>query len=162
MVKGLTTGKSLLAVTDIVAPTNDAPPSLFGVNIVMKNTGTAAAFGLRHSAAFIESTSENVPNNIMENASEGILTQLKDSRKTLIATTEIQVNAQTYYTLNGLREYYDNNKNGKIFLYLLTYIEYRDNYMPDGTFRVTEVCIRISPNGSFPLCSQHNKVYERE
>jgi hypothetical protein len=162
MVKAITNGKSLLTVTNIIAPTNGAPPGLFGVNISIKNSGTAATVGLRHSAAFIESPSETVSDSIMEKASEGVLTQLKDSRKTLTALTETQVNAETYYTLNGFKEYYDNNKSGKTFLYLLTYIEYRDNYMPDGAFRVTEMCVRISPNGSFPLCSQHNKVYERE
>jgi hypothetical protein len=159
MVAAIDSGSALMTVTS-TTPTTDPAPGTFGINVFTSNTGTASAIAVRHSYIFLSGPAEAVP-TVLEQASNGILEQLKNSRS-LPITTETQKNEQTYYTDVGLSKDFDDNKKGVKSLYLLNHMEYKDKYLPSSKYRVTESCWIIAANGSMVRCDAYNRVFERD
>jgi hypothetical protein len=154
----VTTRSSLIDVL-YTRPTTDPTPDQFGLNVFYRNIGNAAAVG-PHSVYRFENLSSEMTPAIADAAAISNLELLKHDRQSV--TSEIQAGSPPQHTTAHVsRQWIDSNKAGTTLLYLFYTIEYRDTFLSKGSWRVTEACWRLWPNGSMMRCPSHNRAFVR-
>jgi len=135
----------------------DADPVKF--NYYFINAGRFPAIGLIHNE------SAALPDNALTNKEiDTAFVLLKDSLRDLEsqnAESEIQPGEITWFTFKYAmsQDQYKSVTHGDKYLYLLAFMEYRDQTLPKGKWRVTEMCNYTYKGQGLHGCPRHNKIY---